>query len=109
MATHLKCLAKRAKLNEGHVKAAKVYKARVTTLVSERVELRDLVQRMTEEVVKLNSDLRHTVTTRAWAESREENAWESLRVAEVELREVREGLQAAQDDLLEAREGLQAT
>ena len=39
MATHLKCLAKRAKLNEGHVKAARVYKARVTALVSERAKL----------------------------------------------------------------------
>ena len=39
MATHLKSLAKRAKLNEGHVKAARVYKARVTALVYERAEL----------------------------------------------------------------------
>ena len=39
MATHLKSLAKRARLNEGHIKAARVYKARVTSLVSKRVEL----------------------------------------------------------------------
>ena len=108
MATHLKSLAKRARLNEGHVKAARVYKARVTALVSERAELRDRVQNMTEEAVKLKLDLRHTMTARARAEGREEKARDSLRVAEVELRKVRDGLQAAQDDLLEARDGLQA-
>ena len=62
MATHLKGLAKRARLNEGHVKATKVYKARVAALVSERAELRDRVQNMTEEVVKLKFDLKHIVT-----------------------------------------------
>ena len=35
MATHLKGLAKKAKLNEGHAKAAWVYKAGVTSLTSE--------------------------------------------------------------------------
>ena len=108
MATHLKSLAKRAKLNEGHVKAAIVYKATVSALVSDRAELRDQVQNMTEEAVKLKSDLRYTVTAQARAKSREEKARDSLRVAEVELREVRDGLQAAQDDLLEAKDGLQA-
>ena len=66
------------------------------------------MQNMTEEAVKLKSDLRHTTMARAHAEGREEKARDSLRVAEVELREVRDGLQAAQDDLLEARDGLQA-
>ena len=42
-ATHLKGLAKKAKLNERHVKAAGVYKARVASLTSERTELRDRV------------------------------------------------------------------
>ena len=109
MSTHLKGLAKRAKLNEGHVKAARVYIARVAALVSERAELRDRVQNMTEEAVKLKSDLRHTVTERAWAEGREENERESLSVTEVKLREVMDRLQVAQDDLLEARDGLQAS
>ena len=59
-AIHLKSLAKKAKLDEGHAKAARVYKARVASLTSERTELRDRVQRMTEEVVKLKSDLKHT-------------------------------------------------
>ena len=108
MATHLKSLAKRGRLNEGHVKAARVYKARVTALVSERAELQNQVQNMTEEVVKLNSDLKHTTSARAWAESREEKARGSLKVAEVELWEVKDGLQAAQENLLEARDGLQA-
>ena len=66
------------------------------------------MQNMTEEVVKLKSDMRHTMTARARAEGGEEKARDSLRVAEVELREVRDGLQTAQDDLLEARDGLQA-
>ena len=108
MDTHLKSLAKRARSNEGHVKAARVYKARVTALVYERAELRNQVQNMTEEAVKLKFDLKHTTSVRAWAESREEKARGSLKVAEVELREVKGGLQAAQDDLLEARDGLQA-
>ena len=62
MATHLKSLAKRARLNEGHVKATRVYKARVDSLISERAVLRDRMQNMMEEAVKLKSDLRHTMT-----------------------------------------------
>ena len=42
--------------------------------------------------MKLRSDLRHTTTVRAWAEGREENALDGLRVAEGELREVRDEL-----------------
>ena len=61
-----------------------------------------------EEALKLKSDLRHTMTMRARAEGTEEKARDSLRVAEVQLREVKDGLQATQDDLLEARDGLQA-
>ena len=91
MATHLKSLAKRARLNEGHVKAARIYKARVTALVSERDELRNQVQNMTEEAVKHKSNLKHTMSARAQAESREEKARGSLRVAEVEHREVKVG------------------
>ena len=72
MATHLKSLAKRARLNEGHVKVVRAYKARVAALNSERVELRDRMQNMTEEAVKLRSDLRHTTMARARAEGREE-------------------------------------
>ena len=71
MATHLKSLAKKAKLDKGHAKAARVYKARVVSLTSERTELRDRMQRMTEEVVKLKSDLKHTTSARARSEGRE--------------------------------------
>ena len=60
MATHLKSLEKRARLNEGHVKVARAYKARVVSLTSKRAELRDRMQNMMEETVKLRSDLRHT-------------------------------------------------
>ena len=56
--------------------------------------------------MKLKSDLRHTLSVRAWAESIEYEARNSLRVAEVELREVRDGLQAVQNDMMEARDGL---
>ena len=39
MATHLKSLAKNAKLNEGHAKVVRVYKAMVASLTSYRTEL----------------------------------------------------------------------
>ena len=92
MATHLKSLAKNANLNKGHTKAARVYKARVASLTSERAELWDRVKRMTEDAVKLKSDLKHTTPARAWAEGREDEARNSLRAAEGELREVRDEL-----------------
>ena len=59
----MKSLARRASLNVGHAKAAKAYKAKVASLTSERADLRTRVQSLTEEAVKLNSDLRHTVNT----------------------------------------------
>ena len=62
MATHLKSLAKKVNLNKGHVKAARVYKARVDSLTSELAKLRDRVKSMTEEAVNLKSDLRHTLS-----------------------------------------------
>ena len=107
MATHLKSLAKRARLNKGLVKSAIVYKARVAALTSERAELRDRMQNMTEEVVKLKFDLRHTMKARARADDREEKARDGLITVEGELREVRDRLKAAQDDLLEAKDRLQ--
>ena len=74
----------------------------MAALTSERAVLRDQMQNMTEEAVKLKFDLRHTTMARALAEDREERARDGLRLAEGELREVRDGLQATQDDLLEA-------
>ena len=60
MATHLKSLAKRARLNEGHVKIVRAYKERVASFTSERAKLRSQMQNMTEEAMRLKSDLRHT-------------------------------------------------
>ena len=65
VATHLKGLAKKAKLNEKNVKIARIYKAKVASLTSERSELQERVQRMTGEVEKLKSDLKHTASARA--------------------------------------------
>ena len=50
------------------------------------------MQNMTEEAKKLKSDLRHTTMARARVEDREEKARDGLRVAEDELREVRDEL-----------------
>ena len=85
MATHLKGLARKAKLNEGHVKAARVYKARVASLTFERTELRNRVQRMSEEAERLKSDLEHTMLAPARAEGREDEVRNSLTAAEGEL------------------------
>ena len=92
VATHLKGLAKKAKLNEGHAKAARAYKARVAFLTSVRAELRGQLQCMTEEAVKLKFDLKHTTSARARAEGREDEIRNSLTVAKGELREVRDEL-----------------
>ena len=81
MATHLTSLVKRARLNEGRLKAARVYKARVAALTSERAELRDRMKNMTEEAVKLKSDLRHTTMAQARTEDREEKARDGLILA----------------------------
>ena len=108
MATHLKSFAKKANLNEGHTKAARVYKARVASLIYEQTKLWDWVQSMTEEAVKLKSDLKHTTLARARAEGREDEAISNLRATEVELLEVRDELRAIQNDLLEAKDRLQS-
>ena len=67
VATHLKGLAEKAKLSEKHVKIARVYKARAACLTSKRTELQERAQRLTEEVERLKSDLKHTTSARAWA------------------------------------------
>ena len=108
VATHLKGLAKKAKLNERHVKAARVFKTKVASLTSERTELQGRVQRMTEEVEKLKSDLKHTTSARTRAESRENEVRNSLTAVESELREVRGELRVAHDGLAETRDGLQS-
>ena len=60
VATHLKGLAEKAKLNEKHVRIARIYKAKAASLTSERTELQERAQHMTEEVERLKSDLKHT-------------------------------------------------
>ena len=49
-----------------------------------------------------------TTSARIRAEGREDEARNSLRADEVELREVRDELRAVQNDLLEAKDGLQS-
>ena len=96
-----------ASLNEGRAKAARAYKAKWLLLPLSRLNCELKCKSMTEEAVKLKSDLRHTLTARARAEGREEKAREGLRVTEGELQEVRDGLQTAQNELRAAREELQ--
>ena len=95
VATHLKGLAEKATLNEQHVKIAWIYMAKVTSLTSERTELQERAQRMTEEVERLKSDLKHTISARALAESREDEVRNSLTAVESELWEIRGELRAA--------------
>ena len=95
VATHLKGLADKAKLNEKHVKIARIYKAKATSLTSERIELQERAQRMTEEVERLKLDLKHTMSARARAESREDEVRISLTTVEGELRKIRGELQVA--------------
>ena len=108
VATHLKGLAKKAKLNERHVKAARVYKARVASLTSERTKLQERVQRMTKEMERLKFDLKHTMSARVREEIREDEVRNSLTAVEGELQEVRDELGVAQNDLAETRDGLQS-
>ena len=92
VATHLKGLVEKAKLNERHVKAARVYKAKVASLTSERTELQERVQRMTKEAERLKYDLKHTISARARAEGREDEVRNNLSAVEGELWEVCCGL-----------------
>ena len=107
-ATHLKGLADKAKLNEKHVKIARIYKVKVASLTFKRVGLQERAQLMTEEIERLKSDLKHTSSARTRAEHREDEVRSSLTTAEGELWEVRGELQVAQNDLVETREGLQS-
>ena len=104
VATHLKGLADKARLNEKHVRITRIYKARVASLTSEQTELQERVQRMTEEAERLKSDLKHTISARAMAEGREDEVRSNLSAVEGELRNV---LRVAQNDLAKARDELQ--
>ena len=72
VATHLKGLADKAILKEKHVRIARIYKARVASLTSERTELQERVQCMTEEAERLKSYLKHTISAFSRAEGRED-------------------------------------
>ena len=63
---------------------------------------------MTEEVEKLKSDLKHTMSARALAKSREDEVRNLLSIVEGELQEVRGELRVMQNDLAETRDGLQS-
>ena len=106
VATHLKGLDDKAKLNEKHVKITRIYKAKAGSLTSERTKLQERTQRMTEEVERLISDLKHTTSAHARAESREDEVRNSLTTVEGELRKIRGELQVAHSDLIEIRDGL---
>ena len=85
VATHLKGLAEKAKLNEKQVRIARIYKAKAASLTSERNELQERAQHVIEEVERLKSDLRHTTSARARVESREDEVRNSLTATEGEL------------------------
>ena len=59
--------------------------------------------------MKLKSDLKHTTSACARSEGREDEARNSRRAAEGELREVWDELRVVQNDLLEVRDGLQSS
>ena len=63
---------------------------------------------MIEEVERLKSDLKHTTSASARAESIEDEVRSNLTATEGELREVRDALQVAQNDLIETREVLKS-
>ena len=85
VATHLKGLADKARLNEKNVRIARIYKARAASLTSEQTELQERMQRMTEEVERLKSDLKHTISARAKAEGREDEVRSNLSLVEGKL------------------------
>ena len=86
-------------MNEGSARVAKAYKDKVTSLTSERADLRAQIQSLTEDVVKHKYDLMHASTAKERVEDKEKKAREGLRVAEGELRVVMEELQIARDEL----------
>ena len=70
------------------MRIARIYKTKATSLTFERTKLQERAQHMTEEVERLKSDLKHTTSARARAESREDEVRGSLTATKGELREV---------------------
>ena len=99
MAIYMESLERRASFVEGSTKAVKSYKAKVAFLTSKKADLQAQVQRLTEDVVKREYDLKHTSTARARAKDKEKKARGELRVAEGELRAARDELHVARDEL----------
>ena len=64
------------------------------------------MQRLAEDAVKYESDLKHTTTTKLRAEDKENKARGELRVAEDEPQAVRDELQVARDELHVVRDEL---
>ena len=93
MATYMKSLARRASFVWGSTKSVKAYKAKVASLTFEKADLQ------AQDVVKSESDLKHTSTTRARAKVKEKKARGELRVAEGELQAVRDEFHVARDEL----------
>ena len=99
MATYMKSLARRAGLAEGSVKTMKSSRAKVASLTSENADLRARVQRLSEDVVKYKSNLKHTTTMKARVEDKEKKSLGELRVVKDALWAVRDELQVARDEL----------
>ena len=68
-------------------------------MTSERVELRARIQSLIDDVLGCKSDLKHTSTTKARAEDRENKAIKGLRSVEDKLRVVKEEFQATREEL----------
>ena len=64
------------------------------------------MQRLAEDVVKYESDLKHTTTAKARAEDKEKKAQGKLRVVKNKLRVVRDEMQVARDELHVIRDEL---
>ena len=75
MATYMKSLVRRASFAEGFARAAKVYEAKVASLTSKKADLRARMQRLVEDAVKYESDLKHTTTAKVRAEDKEKRDW----------------------------------
>ena len=99
MATYMKSLARRASFSEGSARVVKAYKTKVASLTSEKVNLRARIQCLAEDVVKYESDLKHTMTVKARDEDKEKKSRGKLRVAKDELRAIKDKLQLARDKL----------
>ena len=103
MATYVKSLVKRACFSEGSIRVVEVYKSEVTSLTSERADLRAQVRHLIEDAMKHRSDLKHTSTTNSRAQEQENKARDELRAAAYELRMVKDELQITGEELKAAR------